>query len=91
MILAYLYTLAMHEAFGYNCSLVIDSPLGRVSGKIRENTADMLLDTSKDKQIIMLFTEDEYSEKIRKLFNGEAVMRTIRLLADNKSWEESEV
>lgn len=91
MILAYSYTLAIHEASGHNCPLVIDSPLGRVSGEIRENTADMLLETSRHKQIIMLFTGDEYSEKVRKLFEGKAVMRTIRLSADNKTWEGSEI
>lgn len=91
MILAYSYTLAIHEASGHNCPLVIDSPLGRVSGEIRENTADMLLETSRNKQIIMLFTEDEYSEKVRKLFDGKAIMRTIKLSADNKTWEGSEV
>lgn len=91
MILAYSYTLAIHEASGHNCPLVIDSPLGRVSGEIRKNTADMLLETSRNKQIIMLFTEDEYSEKVRNLFDGKAIMRTIKLSADNKTWEGSEI
>lgn len=91
MILAYAYTLAIHEASGHNCPLVIDSPLGRVSGEIRENTADMLLETSRNKQIIMLFTEDEYSEKVRKLFDGKSMMQTIKLSADNKTWEGAEI
>ena len=88
MILAYAYTLAIHEASGHNCPLVIDSPLGRVSGEVRANTADMLLETSRDKQIIMLFTEDEYSESVKNLFNGKATMRTISLTEDEKTWED---
>ncbi len=91
MTLAYAYTLAIHEASGHNCPLVIDYPLGRISGEIRENTADMLLETSRDKQIIMLLTEDEYSEKVQKLFEGKAVMRTIALAEHERSWEETEV
>lgn len=91
MTLAYAYTLAIHEASGHNCPLVIDYPLGRISGEIRENTADMLLETSREKQIIMLLTEDEYSEKVQKLFEGKAVMRTISLAEHEKAWKEANV
>lgn len=91
MTLAYAYTLAIHEASGHNCPLVIDYPLGRISGEIRENTADMLLETSREKQIIMLLTEDEYSEKVQKLFEGKAVMRNISLAEHERSWEEAEI
>ena len=89
MMLAYSYTLAIHEASGHNCPLVIDSPLGRVSGEIRTNTVSTLLEISKRKQIIMLFTEDEYSERVKKIFDGKAVMRTIDIDKHEKSWEES--
>ena len=91
MILAYSYTLAIHEASGHNCPLVIDSPLGRVSGAVRENTANMLLETSKHKQIIMLFTEDEYSESVRRLFEGKASMQTITLAEHEKTWEGASI
>ena len=70
---------------------MIDSPLGRVSGEIRETTADMLLETSRNKQIIMLFTEDEYSERVRNLFNGKAQMQTITLADNEKTWKGAEV
>ncbi len=87
MILAYSYTLAIHETSGHNCPLVIDSPLGRISGDVRTNTAEMLLDISRSKQIIMLFTEDEYSESVKKLFNGKAALKTIILAGNEKAWE----
>ena len=87
MILAYSYTLAIHKASGHNCPLVIDSPLGRVSGEIRKNTAEMLLETSKQKQIIMLFTEDEYSPSVRALFEDKATMKTVRLAEHERAWE----
>lgn len=91
MVLAYSYTLAIHEASGHNCPLVIDSPLGRVSGQIRENTADMLLEASKDKQIIMLFTEDEYSERVKNLFDKKASIKTIYLADHEKTWEGAQL
>ena len=64
MALAYAFTLAIHSASGKNCPLVIDSPLGRVSDENRENMAKALKEVSKEKQIIMLFTPDEYSEAV---------------------------
>ena len=84
MALAYAFTLAIHEASGKNCPLVIDSPLGRVSDENRENMAKALLEISKEKQIIMLFTPDEYSESVRDLYQNVADVRTLQLTADEK-------
>ena len=82
MALAYAFTLAIHKASGKNCPLVIDSPLGRVSDTNRENMAAALKDVSKTKQIIMLFTPDEYSEEVRNLYDGTAVVRELTLSED---------
>lgn len=84
MALAYAFTLAIHQASGKNCPLVIDSPLGRVSDDNRENMAKALLEISKSKQIIMLFTPDEYSASVRSLYEGIADVREIKLNADEK-------
>lgn len=70
MALAYAFTLAIHGASGRNCPLVIDSPLGRVSDANRENMAAALLDVSRNKQIIMLFTPDEYSDNVRNIYDN---------------------
>lgn len=82
MALAYAFTLAIHQASGKNCPLVIDSPLGRVSDENRESMARALLEVSKDKQIIMLFTPDEYSEAVQQLYNDTAEVRDLTLSAD---------
>ena len=84
MALAYSFTLAIHEASGKNCPIVIDSPLGRVSDENRENMAEALLEISKEKQIIMLFTPDEFSPAVRALYEGKASIRTLKLSADEK-------
>jgi len=82
MALAYAYTLAIHNASGRNCPLVIDSPLGRVSDTNRENMAKVLRDVSADKQIIMLFTPDEYSDSVKALYHGVAEVRELHLSSD---------
>lgn len=87
MALAYSFTLAIHEASGKNCPLVVDSPLGRVSDENREKMASELLKISKDKQIIMLFTPDEYSEEVKNVYEGNVA--SIRVLS--LSEDESEV
>ena len=82
MALAYAFTLAIHRASGKNCPLVIDSPLGRVSDTNRENMAMALQKVSKEKQIIMLFTPDEYSDSVQQLYAGKADVRVLELSAD---------
>ena len=82
MALAYAYTLAIHNASGKNCPLVIDSPLGRVSDTNRENMAKVLRDVSADKQIIMLFTPDEYSDTVKQIYKDAASVRTLKLSGD---------
>lgn len=87
MALAYAFTLAIHKASGKNCPLVIDSPLGRVSDKNRENMARALGEISKDKQIIMLFTPDEYSESVQKIYDKIAEVRNFNLSDDESHIE----
>lgn len=82
MALAYAFTLAIHQASGKNCPLIIDSPLGRVSDENRESMARALMEVSKDKQIIMLFTPDEYSESVRALYDDVAEVRDLTLSKD---------
>ena len=87
MALAYAFTLAIHNASGKNCPLVIDSPLGRVSDKNRENMAEALKEVSKEKQIIMLFTPDEYSDEVRSIYDGVATVKNL-ILSDDENYVE---
>lgn len=88
MALAYSFTLAIHDASGKNCPLVVDSPLGRVSDENRANMASELLKVSNQKQIIMLFTPDEYSDEVKALYdNNAASIRNISLSDDENEVE----
>ena len=84
MALAYSFTLAIHEASGKNCPLVVDSPLGRASDENRLNMARELLKTAKTKQIIMLFTPDEYSKDVADLYDNNSASNRLIALAENE-------
>lgn len=85
MALAYAFTLAVHETSGRNCPLVVDSPLGRVSDDNRINMATELLKISKNKQIIMLFTPDEYSREVADIFDGVVSSKRDLSLSEDES------
>ena len=84
MALAYAFILAIHQASGRNCPLVIDSPIGRSSDQNREDIAKALLEISKNKQIIMLFTPDDYTTPVKRMYEACADVRTIYLSDDEK-------
>lgn len=84
MALAYAFILAIHNASGRNCPLVIDSPIGRSSDKNRECIADTLLEISRKKQIIMLFTPDDYTVPVRELYADKAYICPLKLSNDEK-------
>lgn len=67
-LLALAFTLALHEVSGFNALLFIDTPVARVTSQNRSNFARVLERVSKNKQLIMTFTPDEYSENIKKVF-----------------------
>ena len=58
-----------------------------MSDENRENMASALGKISKDKQIIMLFTPDEYSEPVRRIYEKIATVRNINLSDDESHIE----
>ena len=77
-LLALAFTIALHEVSGFDTLLFIDTPVARVDGENRVNFAKALSEVSKNKQIIMTFTPDEYSEAIRTVFDP--ILRTKKTL-----------
>lgn len=71
-LLALSFTLALHEVSGFQSLLFIDTPVSRITGQNRANFANVLQQVSKNKQLIMAFTPDEYSENIRTVFEPAA-------------------
>lgn len=86
-LLALAFTLAVHEVSGYDNLLFIDTPVGRVSDENRENFAQVLLDISKKKQIILAFTPSEYSEEIKSVLNYSTASTVSKLVTDEITTE----
>lgn len=86
-LLALAFTLAVHEVSGYDNLLFIDTPVGRVSDENRENFAQVLLDISKKKQIILAFTPSEYSGEIKSVLNDSTASTVSKLVTDEITTE----
>lgn len=83
-LLALSFTLAMHQVSGFESPLYIDTPIARASGQNRANFAETLAEVSKDKQIILTFTPDEYSEAIASVFDPIAASRLEMKMDENR-------
>lgn len=83
-LLALSFTLALHEVSGFNSLLFIDTPVARVSDINRVNFANVLCEVSKNKQIIMTFSPDEYSPEIKKIFDPAAKTNVELSMIDEK-------
>ena len=86
-LLALAFTNAMHEVSGFEYPLVIDSPVGRVSDINRRKFAETLEKISEEKQIIMLFTPDEYSTDISNVFDSIARISEFKMNSDESETE----
>jgi DNA sulfur modification protein DndD len=67
-LLALSFTLAIHNASGFSSPLIIDTPIARISDINKDNFAKVLLEISKEKQLILFLTPDEYTPKIQQAF-----------------------
>jgi DNA sulfur modification protein DndD len=64
-VLALSFTAALYSVSGYSVPVIIDTPLGRISGKTRDNIASSLPKYLPQTQVIMLVTDTEYSPEVR--------------------------
>lgn len=67
-LVALAFTLGVHSISGFKAPLLIDTPLARVSDENRVNFAEVLFEISKEKQMILILTPDEFSENIKPIF-----------------------
>ena len=65
LVLALSFMSALRKITGFKFPLVIDTPLGRVSGEPRYNIASTLPDFLKDTQVTLLVTDTEYQAEIQ--------------------------
>lgn len=80
------FTLGVHKISGFSSPLLIDTPLARVSDEHRLNFAKVLLEVSKIKQIILLFTPAEFSDDIQELLNNEYINKYQIVMGEDESY-----
>jgi len=64
------FTLALHTVSGYEGPLMIDAPLAKTTGRMRQNMAQMLLELSKSKQVVMFVMPSEFTSEAKEVFQG---------------------
>ncbi len=64
-VLALSFTAALYSVSGYSAPVIIDTPLGRISGVPRDNIASSLPNYLSETQVIMLATDTEYTDTVR--------------------------
>jgi len=65
-VLALSFISAINSVSGFNLPIIVDTPLGRISRDTRSNIAQKLPNFLKNKQVIMLVTDEEYTTDVRK-------------------------
>ncbi|MDK2900709.1 MAG: sulfur modification protein DndD [Thermosipho sp. (in: thermotogales)] len=90
-ILTLAFTIALHKVSGFNSPIIIDRPLAMVSGEPRKNIVDTLSLISKNKQVILLFTPDDYSFDISSILDPKASNRYRFNMSHNEKEVKMEV
>lgn len=66
-ILALSFMAALSRISGFESPIIIDTPLARISGEHRINISECLPQYLRDKQLILLLTDKEYDDDVRKI------------------------
>lgn len=64
-VLALSFMSALRGVSGFSAPVIIDTPLGRISGEPRSNIASSLPDYLKNIQVTLLVTDEEYTETVK--------------------------
>jgi len=69
------FTLALHDISGFDSPIIVDRPLAMVSGDPRKSIVNVFSQISKNKQVILLFTPNDYSADISEILDPVASSR----------------
>ncbi|MGB0386519.1 MAG: AAA family ATPase [Ardenticatenaceae bacterium] len=69
-VLALSFMAALGTVSGFDAPVVIDTPIGRISGEPRKNIADSLPNYLSDTQLILLMTDTEYTPEVKARLSG---------------------
>ncbi|MDC0243357.1 AAA family ATPase [Marine Group III euryarchaeote] len=65
-VLALSFMAALKDITGYKAPVLIDTPMGRISKKPKDNIAECLPRYLKDTQLILLVTDSEYTTSVKE-------------------------
>lgn len=85
-LLAFAFTIALHKVSGYDHLLIIDTPVGRISGENRLRFADALVDVGLEKQVIMSFTDTEFTNELKRIFQPGVISSSTDLIFDTTKY-----
>lgn len=89
-VLTLAFTIALHKISGFDSPIIVDRPLAMVSGDPRKNIVNIFSQLSKGKQLILLFTPDDYSSDISSILDSNASNKyTLLMSSDEKEVEVS--
>jgi DNA sulfur modification protein DndD len=77
-VLALSFVAALNNVSGFDAPLVIDTPLGRISKEPRARIAKSIPSCFPDRQVILLMTDEEYTEPVRDALS-ESVSKEFRI------------
>jgi DNA sulfur modification protein DndD len=84
-VLALSFTLALHDVSGFDAPIVVDRPLAMVSGDPIEYVVQALIKIGEKRQMTLLMTPDDYSQRVRVLLEAECSTRGRLLLHANEN------
>ena len=83
-ILALSFMAALRRISGFEAPIIIDTPLARISKEHRTNIASALPQYLQDTQIILLFTDEEFTEEVKKILQPRIVTKHFLKYDDEK-------
>jgi len=72
-ILALSFMAALRGISGFTAPILIDTPLARISGEHRISIAECVPNYLKDAQFVLLLTDQEYTESVKKILKSRVV------------------
>lgn len=76
--LAFAFSLTLSSVSGSSYPMIVDSPLGRLSGDVKESVSRVLVeslepeDGSEPRQLIMLMTDEEFDDGVEEILMNES-------------------
>ena len=90
-VLALSFVAALNKVSGFDLPIIIDTPLARISSEPRRNIALRLPTYLGGKQVILLVTEEEYTDEVRQALKPSIGKEYVISYRELKSGAEAEV